>query len=68
MDMSSDDDAPPPARKAKRGGGGAQEEVEEEDMPDLFPLEGKYRDEADRARWVSVTHEVKEGRKKVLRS
>lgn len=43
MDMSSEDDDAPPSRKAKRGGG---DDEDEDDM--LFPLEGKYKDDADR--------------------
>lgn len=41
MDMSSEDDDAPPARKAKRGG-------DDEEEGDIFPLEGKYKDDADR--------------------
>lgn len=42
MDMSSEDDDAPPSRKPKRGG----DDEDEDDM--LFPLEGKYKDDADR--------------------
>lgn len=50
MDMSSDSDAPPKKSRPASDNDDASDDGEDDDDYSEFPLDGQYKDEADRAR------------------